>query len=369
MKNYTLKSGTILSLLLFFVVANSFAQHSEISQIPVDNQSKFAMVGYATANYFSKGGDGGFMSSTFNPIFVYKPTDKLSFNAELEIVVEDPEAWDGSLALEFAELAYQLNNNMTFYAGKFLSPIGTYQERYHPAWINKSINGPIAIMNEVNGIKRLQGDSELGMGLKGGFYAANARLNYNVYVTNGPKVNDDGSVDWNNVGPDNNNSPAIGGRIGILPFSNSTFELGLSGYRGKAGDKSAYSNVNVTLFAFDLNYVKQTDYGKFGLKGQYNGQYLSDGTFPETKIAFESFNNNTSASYLQLAYRFPSSKFELVNRIANFNVPNQVTWGADQTRFTTGIDYWLSWNTVFKLGVDFANNDSTGIGFTFAMGL
>jgi hypothetical protein len=369
MKKHILKLGIVLSMLLFFGAKSLFAQNTETIQKQVDNQKKIAVVGYATANYFSKGGNGGFISSTFNPIFVYRPTDRLSFNAELEVEVADAEEWDGAFALEFAELAYELNNNMTFYAGKFLSPIGTYQQRYHPAWINKSINNPIGIQNEVNGIKRLQGDSEIGMGLKGGFYAGNSRLNYNVYITNGPKLNDDGSVNWDNVGMDNNNSPAVGGRIGILPFANSTFEVGISGYRGKAGDKTAYSNVNVTLFALDLNYVKQTDFGKFDVKGQYNNQKVSDGVYPGTKVAFQPFNNTTSASYLQLAYRFPNSKLELVNRIANFNVPNQVTWGADQTRFTTGLDYCINWNTVFKFGVDFANNDATGIGFTFAMGL
>jgi len=250
MKQFKSILGLAIGLLF---ITNTFAQDSQTIQKQVDNQKKFAMVGYATANYRSESGNGGFTSATFNPIFVYKVNDRLSFNAEMEIVVEGE--WDGAFALEFAELAYILNDNMTFYAGKFLSPIGAYQERFHPAWINRSINGPIGIMNSVNGVKRLQGDSELGMGVKGGFYSGNVRLNYNVYITNGPGVNADGSVMWDNAGGDNNNGPAIGGRIGIQPFLNSTFELGFSGYSGRAGDKTAYSDVKVTLFAFDLNYL------------------------------------------------------------------------------------------------------------------
>jgi len=368
MKKMKLKLKIAISLLLFFGMTSLFAQDGAGRQ--TKNQKKLAVVGYATANFRSvSGGGSGWVSSTYNPIFVYKPTDKLSFNAELEIVVEDPQAWDGALALEFAELAYELNDNVTFYAGKFLSPIGAYQERYHPAWINKSINGPLAIMNDVNGVKRLQGDSEIGFGFKGGFYSGDLRVNYNVFMTNGPSLNSDGSVNWDGVGMDNNNSPAIGGRIGILPFKNSTFELGFSGYSGKAGDKVDYTGAKVTLFAFDLNYVKQTDAGKFDIKGQYDSQKVSDETYPNTLVPNQAFKNSTSASFLQFAYRLPESKLELVSRVANFKIPNNVTWGANQTALTIGVNYWLNWNAVFKFGYDNVKNGDNTFGFTFAMGL
>ncbi len=331
------------------------------------NQKTFAMVGYATLNYKSSDGNGGFVSATYNPIFVYKVNNKLSFNAELEFEVEDD--WDGAFALEFAEFNYQFNNNIALYGGKFLSPLGTFQSRYHPAWINKSIDHPIGILHEVNGIKRLQGDSELGLGLRGGCYAGNARFNYDVYVTNGPKVNDDGSVDFDSSGGDNNNSPALGGRVGFLPLKNSTLEIGVSGYTGRAGDINAYSNAKVTLLVFDLNYVKTTGFGTLDFKGQFNNQKVSDETYPDTLIPFQNFNNNASASFFQFAYRLPDSNFELVNRIANFNVPDEVTWGADQTRYTITLDYWVNWNAVFKVGYDIVNNDKNVLGISFAMGL
>jgi hypothetical protein len=350
------------------IVKVELAKRDSISNSKLSkNQKTFALVGYGTLNYESSNGDGGFVSATYNPIFLYKVNNKLSFNAELEVEVED--SWDGALALEFAEFNYQINNNLAIYGGKFLSPLGTYQSRLHPAWINKSINNPIGIQNKVNGIKRLQGDSELGIGLRGGFYSGTSRFNYDLYTTNGPRLNDDGSVDWDNSGGDNNNSPAIGGRIGFLPFSNSTFEIGVSGYTGKAGDKDAYSGANVSLFVVDVNYVKDTDFGKIDFKGQFNNQKVSDEVYPDTPIPMQSFNNNTSAYYAQLAYRFPNSNFELVNRIANFNVPNEVSWGADQTRYTITMDYWLNWNAAIKVGYDIINNDNNALGITFAMGL
>jgi len=369
MKTQVRTSTRLFSMLLLFNLSWVIMQSQDKAIIDnlARNQKTFALVGYTTLNYESSNGDGGFISATYNPIFVYKVNDKLSFNAELEVEVED--SWDGAFALEFAEFNYQLNNNIAVYGGKFLSPLGTFQSRYHPAWINKSVNNPIGIQNELNGIKRLQGDSELGFGLRGGFHAGSTRLNYDVYLTNGPKLNDDGSVDFESSGGDNNNSPAVGGRVGFLPFPNSTFEIGISAYGGRAGASEAYSDAQVTLLVFDLNYVKGTEIGVFDLKGQYNDQKVSDTTFPETIVPFQEFNNNTSASYLQLAYRPPQSNFEIVNRISNLNVPNEVFWGLDQTRYTIGLDYWVNWNAAFKVGYDIINNDSNALGITFAMGL
>jgi len=359
-----------LSLFLFLsaIAFKCFAQDSEKPQEhDLGDHKTFAMVGYATLNYMSSNGDTGFVSATYNPIFLYRLNSKLSFNAELEFEVEDE--WDGELALEFAEFNYQINDNLAIYGGKFLSPLGTFQTRYHPAWINKSINHPIGINHEVNGIKRLQGDSELGIGIRGGFGDGGIRLNYDIYTTNGPKLNDDGSVDYDNSGGDNNNSPAIGGRIGVLPFQNSTFEIGVSAYTAKAGNKDAYSGTTVTLFVVDINYNLPTEAGIFDVRGQFNDQKVSDEVYPDTPVPNQSFNNNTTASYLQFAYRFPNSKFEFVNRIANLNVPNEVSWGADQTRYTIGLDYWVNWNSAFKVGYDIINNDDNVLGVSFVMGL
>lgn len=358
----------LFTIILLITAPFARAQNAATVDAQEKNQKAFAMVGYATLNYeTSSHGEKGFISATYNPIFIYKVNDKLSFNAEIEIEVQD--SWDGDFALEFAEFNYQLNNNIALYGGKFLSPLGTFQERYHPAWINKSINHPIGINNEVNGIKRLQGDSELGVGFRGGFYSNDMRFNYNIYATNGPRLNDDGSVDFDNSGGDNNDSPAIGGRLGFLPFPNSTFEVGVSAYGGRAGDSEAYGNTSVTLLVFDLNYVKQTSVGVFDLKGQYNDQKVSDQVFPETVVPNKPFNNNTSAYYVQLAYRPPQSNFEIVNRLANLNVPDNVTWGADQTRYTITLDYWLNWNAAIKVGYDIINNEDDVLGISFAMGL
>jgi len=356
-----------LTFLFLFPATFIKAQDNGNTDNQAKDQKAFAMVGYATLNYRASGGESGFVSATYNPIFVYKINNKLSFNSELEIEVEDE--WDGAFAIEFAELNYQINDNLAFYGGKFLSPIGAFQSRVHPAWINKSFDHPIGIQHEVNGIKRLQGDSELGLGFRGGIHPGALRLNYDVYMTNGPRMNDDGSVDWDNSGGDNNNSPAFGARIGILPFANSTLEIGISGYYGKAGESGVYPNAKVSLLVFDLSYVKPTSIGVFNLKGQFNDQMVSKENYPGTVVPGQDFTNTTTGAFAELGYRIGSSNFELVNRIANMNVPSEVTWGADQTRYTITLDYWLNWNSAIKLGYDIVNNDDNVFGFSFVMGL
>ncbi|SDE35667.1 hypothetical protein SAMN05421636_104462 [Pricia antarctica] len=77
---------------LLMVVLTTFGLRSQDKATidkQVKNQKTFALVGYATLNYESSNGNGGFISATYNPIFVYKVNDKLSFNAELELEVED----------------------------------------------------------------------------------------------------------------------------------------------------------------------------------------------------------------------------------------------------------------------------------------
>src|ERR1051326_4681500 len=78
-----------------------------------------------------------FFTATFNPIFLWKLSDKLLFEGELEVELEGSEA---SVALEMAHLSYVANDYVTISAGKFLNPIDYFVERQHMAWVNKIVN-------------------------------------------------------------------------------------------------------------------------------------------------------------------------------------------------------------------------------------
>lgn len=350
-----------------------------------EGDSKFKLTGYTFLEFESEGGTSTFEESGFNPIFLWRNSDRLFFEAELEVEVGSSGAgsWSSGLALEFATMYYKLNDYVTFYSGKFLSPIGAFQERYHPAWINKSASKPIGFGHKVNGLKRLQGGSEIGFGLSGVLPMGGAKFGYNFFLSNGGVLDEtDGSIAWKNLA-DNNNNKALGGRISILPFSNSTFELGLSGYTATVGtDGTAYSNVGASLFALDLNYVKAVSgVGLFDIKGQYQSQNVDKANYANVQdVTLPDFDNVTSAYYFQLAYKLPNiensgffNKLEFVARYASLNSPDNAVWGSDQNRTTIGLNYWASWNSVLKLAYEMEDDISSGttnnaVLATFAMG-
>src|SRR5256714_155255 len=59
-----------------------------------------------------------FFTATFNPIFLWKASDRLLFEGEVEVELEGSEA---SFALEMAHLSYVANDYLTLSACKFLN--------------------------------------------------------------------------------------------------------------------------------------------------------------------------------------------------------------------------------------------------------
>ena len=345
-------------------------------------ETGFKLAGYATMEFEVEDGNANFSEMAFNPIFLWKKSDRLFFKSELEVELKGVPGGgiEQGVNLEYADMNYKLNKYATLFAGKFLTPIGAFQERFHPDWINKSVNKPIGFGKNVNGLKRLQSGSEIGIGLRGGIPLNDAKMNYTVFVSNGAMIDTtSGKLGFDNL-VDNNNNKAIGGRVGFLPASNSSLELGVSGYFAKAGDKGTrFSNTNASIFAADLTYVKLVSgFGKVDLRGQYQVMNVDDASYFEGGNEMR-FDNKTTAYYMQFAYQLPTltdapawvNKLELVTRYANLDVPDQTLWGADQNRFTLGLNYWVNWNSVIKTGLDFVDTgdeNETAFIVIFSMG-
>ncbi len=346
------------------------------------NLTQFKLTGFSTLEFEAADGKSGFKEMAFNPIFLWRKSDKLFFEAELEVEVGSGGLGESEtgLALEFAVLNYKLNKYVSFYAGKFLTPIGTFRERYHPTWINKSFNRPIGFGSKVNGLKRLQSGSELGVGIKGGIPLNSAKMNYSLFLSNGAVLDTtSGNLRYKNF-DDVNNSKAVGGRVGLLPFSNSSLEIGVSGYYAKVGERDTrFKDVSVFTFALDWNYVRLiSGFGKVDVKGQYQRLKVDDAVYFNGENRME-FNNKTSAYYFQFAYQLPTlssapaflNKLELVTRFAKMNASSGAPFGADQKRYTVGLNYLVSWDTVIKAGFDIIDEGSdthTEFGLIFSMG-
>src|SRR6266536_1036170 len=81
--------------------------------------TKFLLGGYGTAGFTARSGEDPFFDAAFNAIFLFKMTDRLFFEGELEFEFEDNET---TTNLEIAQISYLLNDYMTIGVGLFLNP-------------------------------------------------------------------------------------------------------------------------------------------------------------------------------------------------------------------------------------------------------
>src|SRR6266581_3466769 len=162
--------------------------------------TKMLLTGYGSAGFTAQdhGGDNKF-SATFNPIFLWKMSDRLLFEGELEAELE---GHDTSLALEMAQISYLLNDYMTVGAGKFLNPMNYFVERQHMAWVNKLPDKPLAVYDG------LLPETVVGLQFRGGIPIGPTKLGYAFFVANAPSLNTTAA---------NPNNPI---EVGTLEFDN-----------------------------------------------------------------------------------------------------------------------------------------------------
>jgi len=363
-------------IVLLFVILFSFELSAQDTSSTLDRQSAENTVDLKPGkSIFMLRGfyHSGFEATTTNdeteynfnagsivPVLMFKQSDKLFFEAEFEGGFEDGEFEWG---LEYADMSYVLNDYVTARAGKFILPFGTFMEKLHPAWINRLATRPLGY-----GEGGITPTSDVGVELRGAFYTGSLKLNYQVYLINGPQLKD-GSVDPGQAGmlkfgylEDNNRNKTAGGRLGIFPFSNSMMELGFSGLTGKVGTEgSAYENVRADLFAIDFSLVKNVNFLKsiVNIKGQYNYSQIGDANYlvPEdTTGLFYDFSNTSNTYYAQVSLR-PSfveneliRRLELVGRYSTLQAPVGALWEQNPTQVALGLNYWIDWRTVLKMG-------------------
>lgn len=329
------------------------------------SKTQFMLRGYGHTGfeYYDLGDEkeSTFLGAAFSPIFLYRHSDRLMFEAELEFELEGNEL---EIGLEYADVMYILNDYITVRAGKFLLPFGTFIERLHPAWINRLPNRPLGF-----GHDGIAPSSGIGLELRGAINLGGPVINYSIYSTNGPRIKDGseepeeaGILEFQNY-EDNNLAKAFGGRLGILPFSDSSTEFGFSTYmtNGTGQHDSAFEDVGAFLYALDFSLVKQINplSGIIDIKGQYNNSNVDTATFliehEDGDIEEITFDNQSNSVYGQLSYRPTMStdeflnKLEFIIRYSNLNTPEGSEWEEQSTQYAFGLNYWISWRSVVKL--------------------
>ncbi len=380
---------SLTALLLFCITAFSQQFNQEYidslikssAQAQVARTSKFVLVGYTSVTAkFNKEDGAAFNNLVFNPIFLWQPHKNIIIEAEMETEIEGTET---KIDMGYANASFFLNKYLTVRTGKFISPFGIFQDRLHPSWINKLPTVPVGTGEDELGVGPT---SEIGIDFRGGIPLGSSKMNYSVFFSNGAQLITDpadpdkqGTLLYGSVETINKKFTA-GGRLGLLPFSNSSLEIGFSYRNGNVGDKnSVYKSVGSQMYALDLTYVKQLDFikGMFDVKAQWNKVNVDKAEYIDpddpTGATLYTFDNKRNSVFAQAAYRpsMSQSKFlkktEIVFRYAGFNPPDGAKDLEKIKQYTYGINYWINWRTAVKLAYQSQKNDNAFL-VQFAVG-
>lgn len=376
-------------LLLLLITINSFPQHLQAQQTTVDSsvydrlaelekqvaykkpgEDHFMVVGLATFGFVtnkttitSNGASQVSKTNSLADADHYEFSPMLLWRHGQKFLLEFEPSFDGnSLGVNWADISYFAAPGLIIRAGYLVIPFGTYNKRFAAGWIDKLPTDPA-------GVADLPPGSDFGIEVEGGLPLGNMKWNYDISVTNGMQLLPDGEIQGAGIVDDNKNK-TITARLGLLPFSNSSLEIGLSGLYGTVGDdNSPLQGRKSGMYALDLNYVKLFNPILLNIKGQYNYIHIDNQNYvnPNDSSSY-SFDNNSSSGFAQISIRASGSRNKLIKnleaafRLGNFTTPKNSLWGQKSNLVEAGLLYWLNWRTVLKFGYLSNKGASTTLG-------
>jgi hypothetical protein len=300
------------------------------------------LAGYGDVSFASvKDGADAFNAANFNPIFHFQYKDFLFFETEIETMT----LADGGtkVEVEYANLNYFVNDYATVFAGKFLSPIGFFKANLHPSWINKFASAPPGFGHDAVGAPT----SDVGAGVRGGFFMGSLKSTYALYAGNGPRLELNAAgdeiemVEAEGATGNEDKKMIVGGRFGLNVLPN--LQLGVSAGSSKVAVE-APGGLESTR-SYDVNgFDAAFQYRGFDVRGEYIQQKvgaLASSVAPEEA--------KWTAQYAQAAYRISGTGWEPVVRWSKVESPH-ADQEIKQTAF--GINYWLAANSVAKLDLE-----------------
>ena len=343
-----MKSFTILSLLCVIGVGYSYAQNTT-----TPNQGiKLFITGQGTSTFVANKESADFSDVGLHLMPLARLSDKLFLENEIEVETGEGEA---EFVLEQVNLVYRLSPYLKIHAGRFLSKFGGYRGRMGEGFVSRFAEDPLGFGD--GGIGPLV---ETGIGIQAGVPLGSMKMTYDIWLSDGPQVSGDslpavGEIEYEAF-TDNNKNKAVGGRVSLLPFSNSSLEIGFSYENAaKTGPQdSPFEDTKLNMMAVDLNYFTNISALSSTLRvtGEWKNQ---DEKYPA--LSGESgFTNTSSAWYGVVALRpaLVSNSFlrdlELAVRYSQFDLTdNQPEAGPKLSRFDIGLNYWMKWDAVLKL--------------------
>lgn len=313
------------------------------------NASAFHLAGYAVADYIDTANETGSFAAAFTPVVLFQYRDLVLLDAALEVEVGE----DGTTEtnLEYANVNFFINDYLTLSGGKFLNPLGQFVQNLHPAWINKLASPPPGY-----GHDGAAPEADVGFQLRGGVPIGARRLNYVLYVANGPELEaEDGALHGvvaDGFARDEDGRKVWGGRVGFLPWP--SLEVGLSGATGRASvtandgaELTGDPSHNYEVFGADVAYVWRT----VDMRGEYIRQKVGDAA---ASVAPD--GGEWAAWYVQASRKFARDRLEGVLRYGDTSSPQAAQ---EQSQWAFGLNYLFSPSALVKLAYEI-NDNSTG---------
>lgn len=330
-------------------------QLSREATTPDRASSKWHLSGYMDAGLLITDVDteeDSFVSGHFNPAFHFQFRDIVFFESELEIETEE----DGStnVALEYSAINLILGDRATLVVGKWLSPVGQFQERLHPSWINKMASAPVGFGH--GGIQPL---SDVGVQLRGTIPVGGTYFTYVAAVGNGPQGGHHG-LELEGFSQDNNSNKAVSGRLAY--FLMPQLEIGISYMSAKAPGEEAEAGPvtegDFDLYGVDVAYTK----GNWDARAEYLNAELGSffGRVSHSDVSTSLIpSTDWTAWYAQLAYRISDTKLEPVIRFGELEVDGFFE-GDGESRVDAGLNYWIAPSAVLRADVQRREFDEPG---------
>jgi len=315
----------------------------------VTGKSTNTVGGISTVSRTSTFGDAD--TYEFSPMFLWRHSDK--FLMEFE-----PSFNNDGLSVNWADVSYFATPGLILRAGYMVIPFGIYNKRLAAGWIDKLATDPIGL--------DVPNSTDYGFEAMGGLPLGDMKWSYDVGVFNGMQLLPDGELQGTGI-TDNNINKTFSGRVGLLPFSNSSLEIGFSALSGKVGDEgSVYANAKANMYAFDLSTVQKISPFSVNIKAQYNIMNVDRENYvnPNDSTQNYTYNNHSTSAFGVISLRpsyldSPLKNFEVAFRWADYITPANSAWGSNTSQVTEGLAYWISWRTVVKLTHETQNGNST----------
>lgn len=347
---------------------------------------RFVVTGSAAGTYlYDRGTNFNTFAAQFEPLFLYRMTDWLAFEGEIEAKL--PQDKESEFNLETAMAHLFLNDHLEVLAGKFFLPFGDFIEDLHPFWVNKFVAFPLPFREGDDG--GLVPFTDLGVQLRGAatWGSEGQDVDYTVYASNGPVFDTSLPIPVpgqmfnfpNNIST-NTHGKAFGARLRIYPLPLSAdagrLEVGASTYDGKYQDGEWFNAWGISS-AYHLNELE--------LLGEWVQTYRQ---IPGAPFG----DDNRQGWYVQAGYLLSRLGVPYLDRteiLARYSGQNQraVVAGEIPTvpagdggdfsesefvpharEVSVGLDYWLTPSIVWKLEFDSEFPQKGGTLLTFGGG-